>query len=121
MSNLTMQEKRDYVEARWERMRFEQGRVSFIVELPVIWRGSLTGTTGYFADESEAWDAAYAFICQREEEIRQVDEEIAYLQIVIDTQAKDCGVDGCGCDKPFARTVARLQAIRADLVRGMKL
>lgn len=61
-----------------------------------------------------AWQAALEFTLARQEEIRQIDEEIAYINSIMGT-AKTTNPTHC-----ILRILARLQAIRADLTRGMK-
>jgi hypothetical protein len=72
---------------------------------------------GPFGTESEMWSAAAAFTRERLESVRQVEEEIEWIQ--------DC-IDMSGIVHPERgipeqrRILARLESIRADLKRGMK-
>jgi len=66
-----------------------------------------------FADSLEKlWAAAAEFTRERLEQIRQLEEEIAWLSD---------GIDVTGDDEPIGeRILAREQAALADLKRGMK-
>jgi len=70
--------------------------------------------------EAEAWQAAYAFTLEREKQIAEVKEEIAFAQIHLRVQHEGCGDDGCGCEEPIKRTIARLESTLAELTKGMK-
>jgi hypothetical protein len=66
---------------------------------------------------AEAWSAAAEYTRNRLEEIRQVDGEIILLRGMIALLASEQG----DLTAPiYARTIARLEAILADLKRGMK-
>ena len=64
--------------------------------------------------------AARAFTDARREEIRQVREEILYMQLCIEEQHDACGVEGCGCEDAAQRTLGRLEAHLQGLLRGWK-
>jgi len=64
---------------------------------------------GPFETEAEMWQAARAFTEAREEEIRQVEEEIAHVEgLLLDYSTAD----------PYKRILLREIAILADLKRG---
>lgn len=70
-------------------------------------------------DEAEAWSTARAWVEQREEEIRKIEEEIevlAYVKGSFDWEVDDHKND----DAALVRILARLEAIRDELQRGMK-
>lgn len=68
------------------------------------------------------WHAALAFTRQRQQEIAEIEEEM----LAVEKQYKrmtGCGVYMSGEPKevrPLSRTILRLEAIRAELKRGMK-
>jgi hypothetical protein len=69
-----------------------------------------------------SWLAAYNFTLQRQEEIRQVEEEIACLggfmnALIERIPKKDRNPSIIAA---FRRTMIRLQSIRAELQKGMK-
>jgi hypothetical protein len=66
------------------------------------------------------WAAAAEFTRNREREIAELEEEIAFMQIAIKYQNAACGEEGCGCEEPFKRIIARLESALADLRNGMK-
>jgi len=63
--------------------------------------------SGYAPSESEAWAAARVFTEARLEEIRQVEEEIEYLE-------------DFAFGQPWKRILFREQAALAELKRGLK-
>lgn len=66
-----------------------------------------------FPSEVEAWSAAAAFTREREEQIRQVEEEIALVGGIGHMAPCEC----CGVRD---RILAREQAALAELKKGMK-
>ena len=88
---------------------------------PASWRAVIEGVwTRWHESESSAWSAARAFTEARREEIRQVREEIIYMQLCIEEQHDACGVEGCGCEDAAQRTLGRLEAHLQGLLRGWK-
>lgn len=67
-----------------------------------------------------SWTDAAEFTRARLEEIRQVEEEIQFVEISLKYAHEACGVESCGCEEPFKRILAREEAVLADLKRGMK-
>lgn len=75
---------------------------------------------GTVSDKEAVWQRAYDFTVTRVEEIRQLDIEISVvLEGVKEAYENPADADKYG--KPLSRTLGRLQSIRADLVRGMRL
>ena len=133
---MEVSEMRAAVEAAWEWAQIRpaepyegcnQGR--WVARLPLL---PLSQTC--FENEDEAVEAAYQFTLDRQEQVRQVDEEIAVQQMEIEERgflmAAEIQCDSTPEGEWFVhmtheihaieRTIARLQAIRADLTRGMK-
>lgn len=105
----------EYVRSKWEKVDSRETYVAghgYCVSLPVLWHEAMT--TGYFKTEAEAWSASRTFTEQREREIAEVDEEIAFLD-----DEKRVWPKHYNCDAP-KRTLSRLQSIRAELTKGMK-
>jgi len=112
---LTPQQKRQYVEERWERVHVCDGGYQYYA------RGTVLIT--YFAGKHHVFlndSAAYDFTRQREEEIRMVEEEIVFLADTVAsynyTQSNPCQKDVVIND----RIIAKLSAEIATLRRGMK-
>ena len=79
-----------------------------------LWRGPLHECT-----EAEAWSAARAFTENLERDIAEVQEEIAILNEGVELAAST-DADERKYGIPFKRILARLQAVLAELRRGMK-
>ena len=104
MSELTTEQMREYVETKWEtvkRWRVDEGLS--------IWIGNLI----IFSDRVSA---AYAFTKQREKEIADVEEEIAWVEGEYDL----CEQDDCPKCAPRRRILKRYEGILAELKRGWK-
>jgi len=133
-----MTQQEEYVRARWERVFDRETIVAghgWMVRLPIIWHKSLTD--GYFKTKAAAWQAAYDFTVAREEEIRQLDEEICQMDDLsqMKRQDIDCEIDTAEGYDPswndnalvvyvrdlceYSRTLARLQQALEDLEKGM--
>lgn len=122
-----MQDDERYVRERWDWLRvFDAGYFSerdnldrFGVYLPSPLGGGRYA--GFHPTEAEAWSAARAVTEQREEEILQVDEDIAWVK----KQKMGCSPrhELETASEVYSiprRILARLKSIRADLKRGMK-
>ena len=95
----------EYVRARWEdSVAFTMGPNPWTLRLPC----------GKYFDGTidECWSGARAFTEQREREIADVEEEIAWLSDGMDCSDPD--------DEVGHRILARLQAVLSELRRGMK-
>ena len=82
------------------------------------------GSDGFIASfcgetENESWTAAAEFTRQREEKIRQVEEEIGVCEGCLRMWQPPFGNDYGGVG-PMKRILAREQAALAELKRGMK-
>jgi hypothetical protein len=70
--------------------------------------------------ELKDWSAAKAFTVERERQIAEIEEEIVFINLAIKYSNESCGVEGCGCEEPFKRILAREQAALDALKVGMK-
>jgi hypothetical protein len=104
----------EYVRSKWEAVEVEQ-------DCYADWYYSLGGiydSTQHFSTEEETWSAAAEFTRQREEEIRQVEAEVAMARklfmesAVFDTNSSETAI--------FDRIFAREQQALADLKRGWR-
>jgi hypothetical protein len=95
----------------WERVHVEEDYGFH------LWLGCPSCSSGpeaaaYFSLKTESpWQAAWEFTEQRQEEVRQIEEEIVWVASIKDY------LDSI---PKRARIVRHLQAIRDDLRRGMK-
>ena len=133
-----MTEDEKFVREHWDRVRLDR---DFGFHL---WLGSSRGAPYLFSrdqdDVTVAWSEAAEFTRQRLEEIRQVEEEIGFLESLapdltaetfgranlwVDSDGdeafapswvKDCAVDQCRRN----RILAREQAALSELKKGMK-
>ena len=55
-----------------------------------------------------------------EQDVRQIDAEIAYMRMIIETQTKECDDSECGCMDQPQHILERLQSLRAEMMRGVK-
>ena len=107
-----------YLRDRWERIALEWGTLERKRYVWVFAGGMFIPLRG-FKTEAEAWSAARAFTEQREREIAEVEEEIAILNEGVELAAST-DADERKYGIPFKRILARLQAVLAELRRGMK-
>lgn len=116
-----MDENEKYVTEHWERAESCPTGYSDQIRFWVISLGGRMFTKATVPDawkaetESAAWQAAFAFTKAREEEIRQVEEEIMELQDDI-----SCYHTGEHFYAIYGRILAREQSALAELQRGMK-
>lgn len=107
-------ENEEYVRSRWDPnlfnggLYFYEGARSYHLRLGSK-RFEYTQKT-----KAECWSAAYAFTLEREEQIRQVEEEIALMEFIV--QAQDEFNDIVAAK----RILAREQAALAELKKGMR-
>ena len=104
-----MHEDEKFVREHWETVEAGDTFAGFsIYLLPNYWPTALQG----FERESVAWQRAAVFTRERVEQIRQVEEEIAWLSDMLDW------------DSPDHKVVERIQDSRkaalTELKRGMK-
>jgi hypothetical protein len=109
---MTEQEEREYVEARWEKVRHADTALSVLagphyVIITDDQRHQICAV--YRHTESEAWHATYLFTVERERQIAEVKEEIDWI---------NCGRK---IEPAAQRILAREQAALAELQRGMKI
>jgi hypothetical protein len=118
MSELTAQQKREYVEEHVPGVKISEGAYASVVyfETGIADIERSTRAIGQGHNYQEAWHAAYLFTLERVEEIRQVEAEIAVLMDHIPSiYAKAWERD----KNEWSRIIARLQAALAELKRGM--
>ena len=118
MPELTTAEERKYVEAAWKYnflcLRSGSGNLPWhswigVVNKPDNW-------DGYFATEAEAIHAAYLYTLEREEQIRQIEEEISICGLIILLRAERGDLTA----PIYKRTVARLRHELEQLKKGMR-
>jgi c-di-AMP phosphodiesterase-like protein len=120
---MTQQEQEAYVRARWGKVLPQE--MSFGCLDIVGWSGEVN------------WQAAFDFTVAREEEIRQLNEEICQMDDLsqMKRQDIDCEIDTAEGYDPswndnalvvyvrdlceYSRTLARLQQALEDLTKGM--
>ena len=98
-----------YVRSRWASVHIPDTN-HFHWE---VWLEFLDGRAEIFKD----WSAAYAFTLEREEQIREIREEIALLRGMIMLLQSEPGDETAPI---YQRTINRLQEIVTELRRGMK-
>ena len=104
----------EYVRARWERVIVCDGSYRHYAKGTIL----LNWANHQFY-EFKDFSAARAFTEQREREIAEVQEEIAILNEGVELAAST-DADERKYGIPFKRILARLQAVLAELRRGMK-
>ena len=107
MHELTTAEKEAYVRRVWENVIVCDGSYRSYARGTVLFNWA-NHKFYEFAD----WDAAYAFTLAREEEVRQVEEEVALLKGWRYVQE--------GISPQATRILAREQAALDELKRGMR-
>ena len=107
MHELTKAEKEAYVRGKWENVIVCDGSYRSYARGTVLFNWA-NHKFYEFAD----WDAAYAFTLAREEEVRQVEEEVALLKGWRYVQE--------GISPQATRILAREQAALDELKRGMR-
>lgn len=101
----------EYVRAKWSLVHLCDGSYRGYPRGTVL----LQDVNNHWFD-FDAWEAAYEFTLAREEEIRQVEEETFALYKLCPCRR---GSMDCVCEQ-LDRTKKRLEAILADLRKGMK-
>jgi len=126
---LTPQQKRQYVEERWERVHVCDGGYQYYA------RGTVLIT--YFAGKHYVFlndYAAYAFTRQREEEIRLVEEEAGRLNLLvtelidlikwqaerglINALVRDEVRELCAYTRTYQKQLAELATLKAGMKEG---
>jgi hypothetical protein len=137
MSELSAQEMEAKVRARWDVVekkdhsnfdRFRNWKRTDSVAISMQSEHCFSSERVVSAPtEIEAWQSAYAFTVEREEEIRLVEEEIAWLQSAalvyrkhLEEAPREWTVLGKESDVIGCRVLAREQAALAELKRGMR-
>jgi hypothetical protein len=101
----------EYVRAAWLQFRYEEDYGHH------IW----LGIHYIFESTKEAvYAAARAYTEEVLRKVAEIDAAIAWICADIDEQTQDCGVEGCGCDKPAKFILALLQRERESTARGLK-
>ena len=130
-----MDANEEYVRQRWEGVHYKESRGHSPWSYGIVYRKAPYGDSAEWLlsgalelPKAEAWQAARAFTEAREEEIRQVEQEIAILNLefwemhgeirlaTMVEQYTPLVRELCR----WARILAREQAALAELKRGMK-
>ena len=98
-------EQEEYVRSRWESVFDSEYGVDIMFDIDTP-RQRFAGLNG-------RWQAAYAFTLERECQIKDVEEEIAWCRYQLSPATRPDG-------HIRERILARLQSTLADLRKGMK-
>ena len=128
-ARMTTAEREKYVRERWEHVNWGASNYE-LTQFGVILYDDEDGTAFRKNSQASAWQAAYDFTLAREEEIRQVEEEIKWLgdhAEISESQQKLYRERGLVFSAEFLRQLdvakrilTREQAALTDLKRGMK-
>ena len=100
-----MDEHEQYVRSKWEKIgEYRYGGRTRYVYLTDVRREFSAQT------EADAWSAAAEYTRAHEQEIADVEEEISEHE----------AIQVLGGDAPMKRTIARLESIKAELLKGWK-
>ena len=117
MGKLSGAEKEAYVRTAWQGAHIQWSLIDdFTACYSVVCNGNQPIPSQGFSTIEECWEAAYTFTIAREEKVRQIDEEMAEQALVIGIARADKQER---IELVHERTLARLQAIKAELQRGM--
>jgi hypothetical protein len=112
---MSMDADEQYVRERWENVIVCDGSYRHYAKGTIL----LNWANHQFYDFKD-FSAAKAFTVEHERKIAEVEEEIVSVKLTIEHLHEACGVEGCGCEKPFKRILARAQAALDALKVGWK-